>query len=898
MPTTVYILDGAYYIYRAYYALGHLTNAEGFPTNALFGFVGMLNKLIASEQPTHLVVTFDPSGPTFRNEIYPEYKANRDETPEDLVPQLPLFRQIVRGYGIPIFELEGVEADDVIGTLARHIESQGHSAVLVSGDKDLTQLLSERVTMLDTMRERRTGPDEVVERYGARPEQMPDVLGLMGDSSDNIPGVPGVGQKTAAKLIGLFSSLEGVYEHIDEAPGKKLKERLVEHKEGAFLSRRLATIRTDLPLEFDLAAAELGRPDLKALTTIFQELDFQRYLAELNEIYGKLPSPESIQPPPEVSYRSIHTVDDLDRVIAAIRRAGRMAIDTETTSLEPMKAHLVGLSLAWAPGRAVYIPVGHVDLLSPDQLMADFVVGRLRPLLEDPAVEKVGQNIKYDWIVLAQHGVQLAGVVFDPMLASYILDPSRDQHGLDVLAKDYLGVETIKYSEVAGKGKKRKRFDDVLVERAVDYAAEDADMALRLTVALSELLDTQGLRPLHDQLELPLSLVLAGMERRGVLVDRDTLRRLSHELERGILSVEEQIHEVAGRRFNVASPKQLAEVLFDHLGLPVVKETKSGPSTDRTVLEQLAPDHPIAALVLEHRQQSKLKNTYTDVLPALIHPETGRIHTDYKQTVAATGRLSSNNPNLQNIPVRTEEGRKIRSAFVAPRGMLLLGADYSQVELRILAHMSQDAVLIDAFRQGQDIHARTAAEIFEVTPEEVTRAHRAIAKTINFGVLYGMGANRLARELDISRKEAKAFIKRYFERIQGVNRFLDELVQQATKLGYAETMLGRRRPLKELYSRSRAQRALGERLAVNTPIQGTAADIIKRAMVNIQRRLDASDIDAHMLMQVHDELVFEVDKDQVEALKALVVAEMEGAVELSVPLSVDVGAGANWAELK
>jgi DNA polymerase-1 len=898
----LHIVDGTYYIYRAYYALRRLSTSDGFPTNAIFGFVGMLKKLIADESPEYLIMTFDPPGRGFRKEIYPDYKANRQSMPDDLRPQLPVFREIVAAYNIPIIERPGFEADDVMGTLSKVATSTGFDVVLITGDKDLTQLVNHNVSLLDTMRDKRVGLEQVRERFLVEPAQVPDVLGLWGDTSDNIPGVPSVGEKTAARLIRDFGSIEGVLENLDKIGGKKVPAMLAEHRELAFLSRRLATIKTDLDVEFVPEAARLTDPNLPELAELFRKLEMSRHLDDLRKTYDLpsiAPDDQTAETAEDAKLWECLSLEDLEKIVAAVRRAGRVSVDTETTGLDPMRAHLVGISLSWTEGEGVYIPTGHTRILEPDQLSEEDVIARLKPILEDPEIAKVGQHLKYDEIVLARHGITLRGIEFDCLLASYVLDPTRRSHSMDQLAKDYLRYTSIKFKEVAGSGQGQLTFDQVPLEKATIYAAEDAEVTLRLAKHMGKLLDGEpDLRKLHDDLELPLSRVLSQMERHGVLLDREILRSLSREFERQIMASQEQIFEQAGRRFNVNSPKQLAVVLFEDLGLPVLKKTKSGPSTNHAVLEKLAEQHPIPRLILEYRSIAKLKNTYTDTLPKLVHPETGRIHTDYRQAVAATGRLSSNHPNLQNIPVRTAEGRRIREAFVAPPGMVLFGADYSQVELRLLAHMSGDSVLLDAFRNGEDIHARTAAEVFEIPREEVTREKRSLAKTINFGVLYGMGSTRLARETGLTRKEAAGFITRYFERMPSVRLYIDQLVAEATSTGYARTLLGRRRPLPELRDHNRGVRALGERLAVNTPVQGTAADIIKLAMVNVQRRLDGAGLNAAMLMHVHDELVFEVAEDDLDKLQSLVVEEMEGAFDLDVPLSVDVGFGLNWAALK
>ena len=895
----LYLVDGSYYIFRAYYALRGLSNSKGFPTNALYGFVGMLKKLVDDASPEYLIVTFDKKGPTFRSEMYPEYKANRDAPPEDLVPQFPLFRDIVRGFNIPCIEEAGVEADDVLGTLAGKAAAEGFEVTIITGDKDLYQLVTDRVTLFEPMRERTVGIAEVEKRFQVAPSQVADVLGLMGDSSDNIPGVRGIGEKTAGKLIAKYGSVEGVMDNLADFKGKKMGEKLAQDREVAFLSRDLATIKVDLPLAFDKEAARFGDPDVPALSTLFRELEFTSHLDALAKKYGPLPEAEE-EPQSEAEQLNWSIIDSplaLERAVEGMRKAKTVAVDVLASPGGPMHAEIVGLGLAWQKRRAAYVPIGHDVLKHPKQLMQEYVLETLRPILEDPSISKVGLHAKQDWVLLKRNGVEVRGVAFDVMLASYILDASRKSHALETLTWDYLRRKTPTAADLLGTGARRKAFSDLGCAEAAEFASEEAESTLQLSADLAEKLDEESLRSLHDDLELPLGIVLGRMETHGVLIDSQRLEALSNEFAERVVAIKDEIYREVGFEFNVGSPKQLAEVLFEKLKLPVVKRTKTGPSTDQTVLDQLSDKHPVPALIVEYRGLSKLKSTYTDTLPTLVSPETGRIHTEFNQTVAATGRLSSNNPNLQNIPVRSAEGKRIREAFVAPPGACLFSADYSQIELRLLAHMSGSPVLVDAFTRGQDIHARTAAELFDVPTDEISKRQRSIAKTINFGILYGMGPVRLARELKISRTEAKEFIQRYFERIGEVHGFLEELVEQAVELGYAQTILGRRRPLPELKSRNRGVRALGERLAVNTPMQGSAADLIKVAMVNIQRKLDESTLDAHMLLQVHDELIFEVAEKQLADLRSLVVQEMESAVQLDVPPLVSVSSGLTWAAL-
>jgi DNA polymerase-1 len=887
---TLFIVDGSSYIYRAYHAIRPLFTSTGIPTNAVYGFTTMLLKLLREWQPTYLVVAFDHPAPSFRKAMFEAYKATRPPTPDDLVPQLKLVREVARAFNIPQVEVEGFEADDVIATLTAR--ARDHADVtIVSTDKDLMQLVDERVRLLDTMRDKVFGPAEVREKYGVEPAQMIEVLGLMGDSSDNIPGVPGIGEKTAAQLIREHGTIEGVLARVDEVAGEKRRQSLREHAEQARLSRRLAIVRTDVPLPFDLEALRVRPPDREKLAEVLSRLEFHSLMKEMEIAQPVKPSAIDRD-----RYRTVLTEADLARVVESLRRAGSFAVDTETTSLDPMRAVLVGISLCWAPGEACYIPLDHRYLGAPPQLGRERVLSALRPLLEDPALPKTGQNIKYDWVVLRRAGVTVGPIAMDSMVAAYLLDPGKPSYRLEELAREYLGHQMLTYAEVTGRGKAQIAFEEVDVETATRYSGEDAEVAYLLGRLLEPKIREAGLERLFREVELPLLRVLASMEMHGVKVDRAILADLSRRFEEMALGAERRIHELAGMTFNVNSPKQLQEVLFNRLGLKPLKRTQTGFSTDGDVLEELAREHPLAREILEYRSVTKLKSTYVDTLPALIHPETGRIHTSYNQAVAATGRLSSSDPNLQNIPVRTELGREIRRAFVAEEGNRLLSADYSQIELRILAHLSGDATLMDAFRKGEDIHARTAAEVFGVDPRDVTSEMRTSAKAINFGIIYGMGAFRLARELGIPQKQAQSYIESYFGRLPGVKRFLSETLEAARKEGEVRTLLGRRRFLPDLRSQNRNLRAAAERIAVNTPIQGSAADLIKVAMVRIQRALEEEGFRARMILQVHDELVFEAPEEEVERLGALVRQTMEHVADLAVPLRVDLSTGANWAE--
>jgi DNA polymerase-1 len=885
---TVYLIDGTAYIHRAYHAIQGLTNSRGLPTNAVFGFTRMLIKLMAERTPEYAAMFFDARGPTFRHSIFPSYKANRPPMPADMALQIPYIKEITAGYRLPIFELAGYEADDLIGTLARRLEQEGFAVVMVTGDKDFVQLVTERTSIWDPMKETSTDLASVKEQLGVNPVQMVDVMGLSGDTADNVPGVPGIGPKTALELIRDFGSLENLYARIDTIARPKQREKLLQYKDQAFLSRRLVTIHTDAPVTPDLEALKVKPPDAETLATLFKTLEFR-------QLQQALPQRADLS---RKDYRAILDAEALTDLIARLTAAETVAIDTETTSADPMRAELVGLSFAVKPDEAFYIPCGHFYLGAPRQLDRGDVLQQLTPLLEDPARPKVGQNIKYDWIVLARHGVALDGVVFDTMLASYLLDPSKRAHNLDQIALDFLDHKSISFDEVVGKRKDRPTFAQVPLEEAVPYACEDADVTRMAQAVLAQRLGEVGLTELMHTVEMPLIPVLTRMEMRGVSVDVDRLRGLSKHFEHQLGVLESSICGLAGESFNIHSSQQLGFILFEKLKLPVQKKTKkrTGYSTDVDVLMTLAKLHELPALVLRHRTLAKLKSTYADALIGLVHPQTGRIHTSYHQTVTATGRLSSSDPNLQNIPIRTEEGLEIRRAFVPRDGWVLLSADYSQIELRILAHCSADETLIRAFRDEEDIHTRTASEVFQVEPSRVTPELRRQAKAINFGIIYGMSAFGLARQLEISQKMAKVYIDHYFARYPGVQRFLDQTIAEARQTGQTSTLLGRLRRLPDITSANAVVRQAAERTAVNTPIQGSAADLIKVAMIRIDAALSRERFRAAMLLTVHDELVFEVPPEEVGAVARRVAEIMEGVWDLKVPLKVNVATGANWAE--
>ncbi len=881
----VYLIDGSSYIYRAYYAIRHLSSPKGFPTNALYGFTQMLLKVMKDRSPDHLAVVFDAGRRTFRTELYPLYKANRTAMPEDLVPQIAPIKEMVRAFNIPALERDGYEADDIIGSIARQCEKKGMKVVVVTGDKDLMQIVTDSVTLLDTMKDKASGIPEVVERFGVEPAQVVDVLGLAGDSSDNIPGVPGIGEKTALKLIKEFGSLDALLERAGEVKGKN-GERLREYADQARLSRTLATIDTNVPVDCRYEDLEVSPPDTKRLNELFREYGFTTLMRELGA-ENRLSTE---------NYHTIVSHSQFSRLLRDLRDAPMFALDLETTSLNPFNAEIVGFSFSFREHEAFYVPVGHSYPGAPVQLPREEVLRELAPLLTDPDRPKIGQNIKYDYQVLRCCGIEMKGLRFDTMMASYLLNPARSSHGLDSLAVEYLDHKMISYEEVAGKGKEQVCFSSVPIERAAVYSCEDSDATFLLYGIFSGRMGESGMEPLFSTLEMPLVRILADMELEGVKLDTPLLRELSEGFSGQLEALERGIFAMAGCEFNINSPKQLGEVLFERLHLPTGKKTKTGWSTDMEVLARLARDHEIASLILQYRSISKLKSTYTDSLPKLVDPVTGRVHTSYNQAVTNTGRLSSSEPNLQNIPIRTEEGRKIRRAFIAEDGSLLLSADYSQIELRVLAHLSGDPVFCDAFSRDEDIHTRTASEVFDLMPALVTPEMRRQAKTINFGVIYGQGAFSLAKELGVSTKVARQFIDSYFERHSGARAFLDSCVRSAEKDGFVTTILGRRLPIPDISSTNANIRSFAQRNAINYPIQGAAADIIKQAMVRVSGRMKDEGLRSRLIMQVHDELIFEVPEEELRTMELLVSHEMEHAVPLLVPLKVDIGCGRNWSE--
>ncbi len=898
MADRLVLLDGYAMLYRAYFAFikSPRRNSRGENTSAVFGMLLQLGKLMEDCQPTHLALVMDTSKPTFRDELYPAYKATREKMPEDMRGQIPWARELMRdGLRVPILELDGYEADDVIGTLARRAEAEGVEVVIVSGDKDFYQLISDKVLLY--CRKSRgegaewVGPDNASERLGVPPGQIIDFLALTGDSSDNVPGVRGVGKVAAGKLLAQFDSLDDIYGHLEEIPQKGLQKKLEEGRESAMLSRKLVTIQTGLDIELDWHELKVSEPDKDKLSEIFERLDFHTF----RQRFG-LETVEKKVEKVDKDYSLVTSRKELEAVVSELRQAGKFAVDTETTSLDSISAKLVGISLSCRAHSGWYVPVGHS---SGPNLELDTVKELLGPLLASESIGCVGQNIKYDMTVLELAGMPLRGVVGDPMIASYLLDPGIRSRKLDALAEQLLGYRMKSFEDVAGKGKEQVTFDLVDLDEATFYSAEDADVTLLLDDLLDKRIDEEDLGPLYRNVELPLIPVLARMEMAGVALDVPYLKAMSAGLEQRLKALESKAWELAGHEFNVNSTQQLAGVLFDELGIKPLKKTKTGFSTDSAVLAQLWDEHPLPGIMLELREVSKLKSTYVDSLPQQVNGRTGRVHTSFNQMVAATGRLSSNDPNLQNIPIRTEEGRAIRKAFIpsAP-GRVLLGCDYSQIELRILAHLSGDQSMIEAFTRGVDIHTETAARLFGLSPSEVTSQHRSRAKTINFGVLYGMGAHRLSNELKIPYREAKQFIDDYFARFPKISEYIDSQVNQAREQGWVSTIMGRKRKLPDINSDNRVLRQGAERMALNTPIQGSAADLIKAAMIAVDRELAAKYPEATMILQVHDELIFDVPEGQVEGVAELVVDLMENTCKLDVPVKVDLGRGHNWLECK
>lgn len=925
-PNPLVLVDGSSYLYRAFHAFPPLTNSAGEPTGAMYGVLNMLKSLISQVQPSHIAVVFDAKGKTFRDEMFEQYKSHRPPMPDDLRKQIQPLHDIIRALGIPLLVIEGVEADDVIGTLAVAASKANQKVLISTGDKDMAQLVDDNIMLINTMNNTLLDREAVIEKYGIPPELIIDYLALMGDSADNIPGVAGVGEKTALGLLQGIGSMAEIYANLDkvaELPirgAKKLGDKLLAEKEMADLSYRLATIKTDVALDITPEQLTLGASNNDQLTEYFGRYEFKRWLNEVmngaDSITNNNEQPTKInhyQATPALAqnnddevlpaiqidrsrYETLLTEADLNRWVDKLKQAKLFALDTETDNLDYMAANLVGISFALENGEAAYLPLQLDYLGAPKTLEKTTALTLLKPVLENPAIQKVGQNFKYDLTIFARNGIDVQGVAFDTMLESYVLN-STGRHNMDDLAKRYLGHQTISFEEIAGKGKNQLTFNQIPLEQAAEYAAEDADVTMKLQQVLWEKLSKEPtLEKLFKEMELPLLGVLSRMERRGVLIDSDALFLQSNEIANRLSELEEQAYVLAGQPFNLASTKQLQEILFDKLGLPVIQKTPKGaPSTNEEVLEELAFSHELPKVLVEHRGLSKLKSTYTDKLPQMVNPQTGRVHTSYHQAVTATGRLSSSDPNLQNIPIRNEEGRRIRQAFIARKGFTVVAADYSQIELRIMAHLSQDQGLINAFTQGKDIHRSTAAEIFGVALDEVTSEQRRNAKAINFGLIYGMSAFGLSRQLGIGRADAQNYMDLYFKRYPGVQTFMHYIREKAKAQGYVETLFGRRLYLPDINSSNGMRRKAAERVAINAPMQGTAADIIKRAMIQLDQTLQ-NDPDIAMIMQVHDELVFEVRSEKVAFYSELIKTQMESAADLVVPLIVEVGQGTNWDE--
>ena len=922
---TLLLVDGSSYLYRAFYAMTHLSAPDGTPTNAVYGVLNMLRRLRAEVPHDYCACVFDAKGTNFRHELFADYKATRPPMPDDLRPQADMLPELVALMGWPVLKVADVEADDVIGTLARQADEAGMKVVVSTGDKDMAQLVNERIMLVNTMSNETLDIEGVVNKFGVRPEQIIDYLALIGDKVDNVPGVEKCGPKTAVKWLAEYGTLANVMAHAADIKGK-VGENLQAALAHLPLSYQLITIKTDVDLQQELPEGmqSLHRrtPQWSALAEHFKTLGFRSWLKEAEAQIGNgngqggdlfaaaavpvaaAPVAEPVAAAPEIApapatldYRAVTTEAAFAELLAKLDAAEAVGLDTETTSLDAMQAQLVGISMAFAPGEAVYIPVGHTPTATPEQLDLHDVLGRLKPYLESGRLKKIGQNLKYDEHVLYNYGIKLNGISGDAMLASYIVE-SHLGHGLDELAERWLGLPTITYESLCGKGAKQISFADVAIEQATEYAAQDADFALRIEACLKAKMDAKQLE-MYQNLELPVAEVLFVMERNGVLISKQELAQQSHELGSELIQLEQQAYEIAGQPFNLNSPKQLQEILFGKMGIPTkgLKKTASGGvSTNEAVLETLAPDYPLPNIILQNRSLAKLKSTYTDKLPEMINPATGRVHTTYAQAVAITGRLASNNPNLQNIPIRTEQGRRVRRAFVAPEGSKIVSADYSQIELRIMAHLSGDKTLLEAFKNGEDVHRRTAAEVFGIAPENVGSEQRRYAKTINFGLIYGMGQYGLAKSLGIDALSAKSFIDRYFARYPGVADYMQRTKELAAAQGYVETVLGRRLYLPGIHSKNGNERAGAERAAINAPMQGTASDLIKRAMIDVCRWLASDGLESKLIMQVHDELVLEVVESELELVKAKLPEMMQQAGEMDVPLLAEVGVGGNWEE--
>lgn len=888
------LIDGSSYLYRAFHALPPLTNSKGEPTGAVYGVINMLRKLLKDYQPTYIAVVFDAKGKTFRDDLYAAYKTHRPPMPDDLKAQIEPLHAIVRAMGLPVLIIDGVEADDVIGTLAKQANDQNLITLISTGDKDFAQLVNEKITLVNTMTGNQMDRNGVIEKFGVAPEQIIDYLTLVGDSSDNIPGVEGVGPKTAAKWLAEYKTLDNLVAHASEIKNK-VGDKLRASLENLPLTLQLVTIKQDVTLEVALKNLQCGESNREALISWFKKLEFKSWLAELSDNLLAASAANTLK---KNDYETVLTEAVFNVWFEKLEQAEVFAFDTETTSLNYIDAQVVGVSFAVEANKAAYVPLAHDYPGAPEQLKRDYVLARLKPLLENPHKKKLGHNLKYDKSVLANHGIDLQGIAFDTMLESYVFDSTGSRHDMDTLALKYLGYRTVHFEDIAGKGAKQLTFNQIPLEQAGPYAAEDADITLKLHQTLwPQLSSSENLLRTFNELEMPLIPVLSRMERYGVLINAKLLQQQSEKLAKRIFELEQEAYQLAGHPFNLSSPKQLQTILYEQQGLPVMEKTPTGqPSTSEAVLQELALLYPLPKVILEYRSLSKLKSTYTDQLPLQIHPRTGRVHTSYHQAITATGRLSSSDPNLQNIPIRTEEGRRIRQAFMAPSGYKIIAADYSQIELRIMAHLSQDPGLLKAFAQNQDIHQATAAEVLGISLEQVTSEQRRSAKAINFGLIYGMSSFGLARQLGIDRQLAQDYINLYFMRYPGVKQYMETTRQQAHQQGFVETLFGRRLNLPEINVRNIQRQRAAERAAINAPLQGTAADIIKKAMIALDNTLRQTQLEGVMIMQVHDELIFEVAEAHVEAALTIIKQEMVNAAKLMVPLVVEMGVGNNWDE--
>ena len=883
MPT-LYLIDGNSYLYRAFYAIRNLSAADGFPTNAIYGFTNMILKILREKSPDYFAIVFDSPEPTKRHEVFTQYKANRPGMPDDLKLQVPFIKEIISAFRIPQIAKPGYEADDILGALAKEAEKKGLDVFIVTGDKDMCQVVSPAIKLYDTMKDKVTEEKDVLERFGVEPSRFPEVIALMGDASDNIPGARGIGEKTAIKLLKEFGNLDALIAKQNEIKNAKARNAVAENIENIKLSKELATIHPDVPMDISISELKQREPEWNKLFEFFRRFGFSSFM--------KLIPQENTLAPEQTEYITVLDKEILQQALNSV--TAEIAIDTETTSKSPVTAELVGISLSASTSTAYYIPLTHTYLGAPHQLSTEFVIEKLRPMLADSGIKKAGHNIKYDLIVLKNEGLDLQGLAFDTMIASYLLNPNKANHNLEDICVDRLGIKKLSYNDVTNKGK--LNFRDVPIDEATKYSGEDASAVLKLKKMFEPEMKQQDLLKLFNEVEIPLIEVLADMEMAGIKIDIPLMGSLSRRLTGELASIEKRIYFIAGEGFNINSPKQLQEILFEKLGLRTIKKTKTGFSTDVDVLEQLALEHELPKEIIEYRALSKLKNTYVDALPKIINPGTGRLHTSFNQTITATGRLSSSEPNLQNIPIRGEWGANIRTAFIAEKGCLLLSSDYSQIELRVLAHLSGDKGLIEVFQHDGDIHTRTAIELFGVSAGDVTPEMRRRAKTVNFGIVYGISPFGLSKELGIPPDESRDYIDTYFAKHRGVKEFMDKTIEHATETGFVSTILSRRRQIPELKSANRNTKQLGERLAINTPVQGSAADIIKISMLNIWRRLKREKLKTRMLLQVHDELLFEVPETERDIIMPLVKEEMENVYKLDVPLKVDLGIGKNWAE--